>query len=128
MPIDDNFAAVGKLDLQHTTMLQLKIQIGATGFQCGLNTRQRDICQAVEFLVIHAVLPSRPLLTGPSLMSRILAITLALSLAACGFKGPLEMPSGPVPEPLLGNHKPAQAAPAAKINLDVSTDKKALPQ
>ena len=58
-------------------------------------------------------------------MSRIFAIALALSLAACGFKGPLEMPAGPAPEPLLGNPKPAKAPPAAKTNSDVSTDKKA---
>ena len=48
-------------------------------------------------------------------MSRILAVFLTLSLAACGMRGPLVMPPGPPPEPLFGNPKPAPAAtPAAK--------------
>jgi predicted small lipoprotein YifL len=65
-------------------------------------------------------------------MSKILAIFLALALTACGYKGPLEMPPGPAPEPLLGNPKPAKPAPvpvpAKKVDPDLSTDKKALPQ
>ncbi|MBK7413810.1 MAG: lipoprotein [Dechloromonas sp.] len=61
-------------------------------------------------------------------MFKISAILLALALTACGYKGPLELPAGPAPEPLLGNPKPAKPAPATKIDPDVSTDKKALPQ
>ena len=40
-------------------------------------------------------------------MSRIAALLIILSLAACGMRGPLERPLGPVPEPLFGNPKPA---------------------
>jgi predicted small lipoprotein YifL len=40
-------------------------------------------------------------------MSRIAALLIILSLAACGMRGPLERPTGPAPEPLLGNAKPA---------------------
>jgi predicted small lipoprotein YifL len=40
-------------------------------------------------------------------MSRIAALLIILSLAACGMKGRLERPPGPAPEPLLGNAKPA---------------------
>ena len=39
-------------------------------------------------------------------MSRIAAVLIILSLAACGLKGSLERPAGPAPEPLLGG-KPA---------------------
>jgi len=42
-------------------------------------------------------------------MSRIAALLIILSLAACGMRGPLERPPGPAPEPLLGNPKPAAA-------------------
>jgi len=38
-------------------------------------------------------------------MSRIAALLIILSLAACGMKGQLERPPGPAPEPLLGNGK-----------------------
>jgi len=36
-------------------------------------------------------------------MSRIAALLIILSLAACGMKGQLERPPGSAPEPLLGN-------------------------
>lgn len=60
-------------------------------------------------------------------MSRIVAILLAASLSACGMKGPLELPPGPPPEPLLGGapsplqHK-QRAKPAPKDVKDGSTD------
>jgi predicted small lipoprotein YifL len=38
-------------------------------------------------------------------MSRIAVLMIILGLAACGMKGPLERPSGPAPEPLLGSGK-----------------------
>lgn len=63
-------------------------------------------------------------------MSRVATILLTFFLAACGMKGPLELPPGPAPEPLFGNPKPAQstAKPAAKPDAtsgaDLSTDNK----
>ncbi len=45
-------------------------------------------------------------------MTKFFAVLLATFLTACGFKGSLEKPSGPVPEPLLGT---AQAAPLAPV-------------
>ncbi len=57
-------------------------------------------------------------------MSRIVAALLTLCLAACGMRGPLEMPPGPPPEPLFGNPKPAPATKAAPAAEDVSTDQK----
>lgn len=59
-------------------------------------------------------------------MSKIIAVVLSLSLAACGMKTALVMPTGPVPEPLLGNPKPAKPTgtqPTANAP-DVSTDTK----
>ena len=53
-------------------------------------------------------------------MSRIAAVLLLLSLAACGARGALVLPPGPVPEPLLGYPK-APAKPVA-TRPDVSTD------
>jgi predicted small lipoprotein YifL len=38
-------------------------------------------------------------------MSRIAALLIILSLAACGMKGRLERPPGPAPEPLLTKAK-----------------------
>jgi predicted small lipoprotein YifL len=57
-------------------------------------------------------------------MSRFAALLIILSLAACGMKGQLERPSGPVPEPLFGNPKtaPATKTQPAKTGSDVSTD------
>ncbi|MDD2665202.1 MAG: lipoprotein [Dechloromonas sp.] len=53
-------------------------------------------------------------------MSRIAAVMIILSLAACGMKGSLELPAGPAPEPLLGG-KPG--LPAKKPGpADGSTD------
>ena len=42
-------------------------------------------------------------------MTKFLAFLLAFSLTACGYKGPLTLPAGPAPEPLLGNPKPTPA-------------------
>ncbi|MDR1996577.1 lipoprotein [Azonexus sp.] len=47
-------------------------------------------------------------------MSRIAALLIVLSLAACGTKGLLELPPGPAPQPLLSGSKQPVAA-------DVST-------
>ena len=56
-------------------------------------------------------------------MTRFAAVLLTLSLAACGMKGPLELPPGPAPAPLLGTAKAAK--PAVKAGAaDVSTDTK----
>lgn len=57
-------------------------------------------------------------------MSRIAAVMIILSLAACGMKGPLVLPPGPAPEPLLGNPKPNAPTKKqpAQTGADVSTD------
>ncbi|MCE1180706.1 MAG: lipoprotein [Rhodocyclales bacterium] len=56
-------------------------------------------------------------------MSRIAVVLIILSLAACGRRGPLELPPGPPPTPLLGTTKPAPSpnTPSAKVGADVST-------
>lgn len=56
-------------------------------------------------------------------MSRIAALIMIFGLAACGMKGPLELPAGPAPEPLFGTPKAAKPAPKAD-STDVSTDTK----
>jgi len=53
-------------------------------------------------------------------MTRVTAVLLTFLLAACGMKGPLVMPSGPVPDPLFG--KTQVVKPAVKDGADVSTD------
>jgi len=55
-------------------------------------------------------------------MSKIIAIVLSLSLAACGMKTALVMPAGPAPDPVLGN-PPSAKQPKANAP-DVSTDTK----
>lgn len=59
-------------------------------------------------------------------MCKTFAVFLAILLAACGYKGPLEMPAGSAPEPVLGYPKTTQPNPAVNTVPDVSTDKKAL--
>lgn len=57
-------------------------------------------------------------------MSRLLAITLVFALAACGLKGPLTLPPGPAPDPLLGKAKNAPSAQPTNNGSDVSTPPK----
>ena len=59
-------------------------------------------------------------------MPRLPALLLATFVAACGSRGPLVLPPGPPPEPLLGNPRPAPAKPAAPAtgDADVNTDQK----
>lgn len=54
-------------------------------------------------------------------MLRIAAVFVILSLAACGVRGPLELPQGPAPEPLLGNSKATGKQAPAPAAQDVST-------
>lgn len=70
-------------------------------------------------------------------MPKILTVFLLLTLAACGTRGPLYLPPGEAPEPLLGGKprplnqtagkKTTQTAPApAKTGAEnTSTDQKA---
>ena len=51
-------------------------------------------------------------------MSRIVAVLLPLCLAGCGLKGPLVLPPGPPPPPILDSLK----SPTPPT--DVSTDQK----
>ena len=122
MPIDNDLAVIGKLDFQHATSAQFEIQIGLARLQRSLDPGQHLVGQAVEILVIHrATIP----LFADSVpnMSRIAALLIILGLAACGMRGPLERPTGPAPEPLFGNPKPAPSTKAlpAKTGPDVST-------
>ena len=56
-------------------------------------------------------------------MTRIAAVLLTIGLAACGMKGPLELPPGPAPTPLFDKIKTPQ--PDTKpMAPDVSTDTK----
>ena len=57
VPINDNLAAIGKLDLEHTGTGHYKIQIGPTGIQSGFNPFQRRFRKRIEFALIHPVLP-----------------------------------------------------------------------
>lgn len=59
-------------------------------------------------------------------MFKILAVLFVAGLAACGMKGPLQLPPGSPPAPLLGNvtpsapstEKEAAASPAKDVNTD----------
>ena len=64
-------------------------------------------------------------------MTKFFTVLLAFSLTACGYKGPLVMPAGPVPEPLLGTAKPAptpQPAPVESRDPNAVTDQNTRPQ
>ena len=62
-------------------------------------------------------------------MTRIIAALLTLGLAACGMKGPLVLPPGPPPPPLIDSLLRSPAPPAQPVQptdsaADVSTDQK----
>ena len=60
-------------------------------------------------------------------MTRIIAALLTIGLAACGMKnGPLTLPPGPPPPPLIDSllHSPAKPAQPTDRAADVSTDQK----
>jgi predicted small lipoprotein YifL len=59
------------------------------------------------------------------IMTKIFAILLVFTLSACGYRGPLLLPPGPAPEPLLGTPKPAKPAPTKPTESDISTTQKA---
>jgi predicted small lipoprotein YifL len=59
------------------------------------------------------------------IMPKIFAVLLVFTLSACGYRGPLMLPPGPAPEPLLGTPKPAKPAVTKPIVSDVSTTQKA---
>ena len=122
MAVDDDFATIIKLDLQYATSRKFKIQIGTTVFEGLLNSCQRRICERIESLFIHRV-TILPLADSAQNMSRIAAILILVSLAACGRKGPLELPPGPAPTPLLSSFKsaPPSEKPPAGTGADVST-------
>src|SRR5574343_742482 len=107
MAVDDHLAPVAEFDFQDTARRQFKIDVRIASFQGGLDPTHYCIGQAIEFLVIHRA--TIPLFTEiPSHMSRIAAFVIFLGLSACGMKGPLELPPGPGPEPLLGTPKGAK--------------------
>lgn len=124
--VDNDLAPIREFDFQHTAGSQFAINICAAGLKRRIYPRQRKLSLCVKFLVFHRMLPSRSLLTASSPMSKIIAVVLSFSLAACGMKTALVMPAGPAPEPLLGNPSSAKSttkqAPASAP--DVSTDTK----
>lgn len=106
MAIDNDLAAIGKLDFKHTASDDFKIDVGT--FQPRFDLLQSLISQSVEFFVIHRVLtfPTSP--TATQTMPRIAAVLIILSLAACGMKGPLELP----PKGNAADGSTAQQSPA----------------
>lgn len=100
MTVNDNPAAVGKLDFENTGADHRKIQIGATGFQSGLNPGQRCIGKRIEIAIVHPVLPFS--ICGHSTMRRQFTLSILVSsiaLAACGTRGPLTLPPPPSKTP-----------------------------
>ena len=118
MAIDDDLAAIGEFQFKNPASSQFEVDGGIARIQCHLDPGQDRIGQGIEFLIIHRVLTSLLLLTVPSLMSRIVAVLLTLCLAGCGLKGPLVLPPGPAPAPVLDSLK--WPSPPS----DVSTDQK----
>lgn len=51
--IDDDLAAVGKLDFQHTASRQFEVDIAIERLECRLDPGHCCIRQGTEFLVIH---------------------------------------------------------------------------
>jgi predicted small lipoprotein YifL len=64
-------------------------------------------------------------------MPRLLAILLATTVSACGMRGPLVLPPGPAPEPVLGSifkQTPARPQPPATGQGDGSTVQETRPE
>ena len=92
MSVDDDLATVLAFDFQYATGGQLEIDIRPTCLEGAVDARQHGVRQPVEFTVIHR--DTIPLFASsdPN-MSRIATLLIILSLAACGIKGPLELPA-----------------------------------
>ena len=121
MAVDDDLAAVGKLDLEDAGTDHGKIEVGAARFETGLNPLERRLGKDIEFAIIHPVLPF--CIFGNSPMRHefkctfTFAILLAmLTLAACGTRGPLTLPPPVTPAATQAS------APAAAADLNTAKD------
>lgn len=119
MAIDDDLAAIGEFQFENPAGSQFEVDGCAARLHCRLDPCENRGSPGVEFLIIHRVLTSFPLLTGPSLMSRIVAALVTLCLAGCGLKGPLVLPPGPAPAPILDSLK--SSGPSSDANTDQKT-------
>ena len=106
MAIDDDLAAIVEFEFKHSASDDFKIDVGT--FQRHFDLLENLISQGIEFFVIHRVLTSRSSQTATETMSRIAAVLIILSLAACGMKGPLELP----PKGGAADGSTAQRSPA----------------
>jgi hypothetical protein len=57
MSIDNDFAAIGKLDFKHASAGHLEIQIGIAGFKSSLDFLEHRVSERGKFAIIHPVLP-----------------------------------------------------------------------
>lgn len=92
MAIDDDLASIGKFNLQDATRCQFEIEISIAALQTSLDADQRSIRQRVEFGVVHACATIFRFTASVLVMTRIAAVVIVLCVAACGIKGPLELP------------------------------------
>ena len=94
MAIDDDLAAIAKLQLQHAAGLQFVIDVRSTGIQRLLDPRQRCLGQGVELGFFHHI-PSANITIFADIMRTFATILALLLLVACGTKTSLTLPPKP---------------------------------
>jgi len=96
LSIDNNFAAICKLDLENA-IGSLKLQVKIASFECTLDLQKYGVDQRVKFAFVHRVIPSIVIvriaaMPRPSSFVAILSLVCCglTCLSGCGQKGPLK--------------------------------------
>lgn len=110
--VNDDLAPVGERDLKNVVPLPFKIQVKIRRvgqiFQRSFNGLKRFFADAYKFLFVHPCYHPRPFQRQETHFVRAILTLLTacvLAISGCGLRGPLVLPPGPTPEPVLGYPK-----------------------